>query len=99
MFVLGDVSCEWVYDGTYVWIVQLNQLKHASYKNVIVEGNPEKYISFDVSSGLEALRKLVLEIQGNNIGIKLIGNVGITSHFGDVLRQHDIPSFIENVPA
>ena len=97
--VLGDVSCEWVYDGTYVWIVQLNQLRHASSKNVLVEGNPEKYISFDVSIGLEALRKLALEIQGKNIGIKLIGNVGVTSHFGDVLRQHDIPSYIENVPA
>ena len=29
-----------------------------------------------------------------NIGIELIGDVGICSHFGDVLRQDNIPSYI-----
>ncbi|MBZ2174074.1 hypothetical protein K8M07_02230 [Schnuerera sp. xch1] len=89
---LGKVSIEWVYDGKYVWIVQLNQLKSSGRKNVIVKGNPEKYIKFDVKNGLDALRKIIWDIKGKNIGIELIGNIGITSHFGDLLRLANIPS-------
>ena len=56
-----------------------------------------KYLDFDVKNGLGELRKLINEIEGKNIGIRLLGNVGITSHFGDVLRQFNIPSYIENI--
>ena len=95
--ILGDVSVEWVYDGAGVWIVQMNQLKHISRGNIIVKGEPVKYLDFDVKNGLSELRKLINEIEGKNIGIRLLGNVGITSHFGDVLRQFNIPSYIENI--
>lgn len=91
---LGNVSIEWVYDGKNVWIVQLNQLKNKIIKDIIVEGNPEKYIKFDVREGLNKLRDLITEIRNKNIGIELIGNIGITSHFGDLLRQSNIPSRI-----
>lgn len=95
--ILGDVSVEWVYDGAGVWIVQINQLKHISKGNVIVKGEPVKYLDFNVKDGLIELRNLIKEIEGKNIGIRLLGNVGITSHFGDVLRQFNIPSYIENI--
>ena len=91
---LGNVSIEWVYDGKNVWIVQLNQLKNKIIKDIIVEGNPEKYIKFDVREGLNKLRDLITEIRNKNMGIELIGNIGITSHFGDLLRQSNIPSRI-----
>ena len=92
--VLGDISFEWVYDGEQIWVVQLNQLKNSSSKpNVIVDGDVSNYIAFDTNRGLEELRN-VIGSMNQNAGIKLIGNVGITSHFGDLLRQNQIPSII-----
>lgn len=91
-YLLGDVSIEWVYDGKKVWVVQLNQIKTSGYNNIIVDGNPKYYRIFDVKEGLESLRKLIWEIKDDNIGISLKGNIGITSHFGDLLRQKNIPS-------
>ena len=96
---LGEVSIEWVYDGKNVWVVQLNQLKVSGNKNVIVEGNPEYYMEFNVKDGLDKLRRVISDLKGKNIGIELIGNIGITSHFGDLLRLSNIPSklrYIEN---
>ena len=89
---LGNVSIEWVYDGKDVWIVQMNQLKISSKKNIIVEGNPVEYIEYDVKKGLEGLRNVISDIEGKNIGIELVGNIGITSHFGDLFRLSAIPS-------
>lgn len=89
---IGEVSIEWVYDGKQVWVVQLNQLKVSGNKNVIVKGNPLYYKDFDVSNGLDELRELITNLEGKDIGIQLIGNIGITSHFGDLLRLSNIPS-------
>ncbi len=95
--LLGDVSIEWVYDNKKIWIVQLNQLKNNGSGNIIVPGIPSVYERFNVKNGLEALRDRIKVIQNKNIGIELIGNVGITSHFGDLLRQSNIPSKIINI--
>lgn len=92
--LLGDVSIEWVYDGNEIWIVQLNQLKNSGSGNIIVHGNPLYYEQFNVKQGLESLRDTIKSLQDKNIGIELVGNVGITSHFGDLLRQANIPSRI-----
>ena len=90
--LLGEVSIEWVYDGNDIWIVQLNQIKLSGNKDIIVDGNPKEYIEFNVNLGLEKLRSLIKEIQNNDVGIELIGNIGVTSHFGDLLRIANIPS-------
>lgn len=96
--ILGDISFEWVYDGTQIWVVQLNQLKNSSSKpNIIVDGNVSRYIEFNTDRGLEELRDL-LKTLNKDCGIKLVGNVGITSHFGDLLRQNQIPSFVVKIP-
>lgn len=97
--IIGDVSIEWVYDGKDVWIVQLNQLmakKHNLDGNIIVKGNPLYYEKFFVTDGLGDLRKKIELLKGKNVGIELIGNVGITSHFGDLLRLSNIPSLLRN---
>jgi len=96
---LGDVSIEWVYDGTNVWVVQLNKLKNSNNqksnnRRVIVDGNPKYYEKVFVSDGLDSLREKINLYKNINIGIELIGNVGITSHFGDLLRLNNIPSFL-----
>ena len=93
---LGPVSIEWVYDGKEIWIVQLNQIKNVSDGTVIVEGKVCSYEKFYVSEGLESLRNKIKNLKSNT-GIELIGNVGISSHFGDVLRQAKIPSFITKI--
>lgn len=92
--ILGEVSIEWVFDGTQIWIVQLNQLEAAGGGTTIVLGNPISYDKFFVSDGLEQLRDKINEIKDKNIGIELMGDVGICSHFGDILRQSRVPSFI-----
>jgi hypothetical protein len=96
---LGDISIEWVYDGTTVWVVQLNQLRvnNISGKNdkrIIVDGNPSNYEKVFVKDGLDNLREKINLYKENNIGIELIGNVGITSHFGDILRLANVPSIL-----
>ncbi len=96
--ITGEVSIEWVFDGKEVWVVQLNQFKNVGIGNTIVSGTVDSYIQFPVENGLEELRDIIKTIQNKNIGIELIGNVGITSHFGDLLRQSNIPSkIIKNI--
>ena len=93
--LLGDFTVEWVYDGNKIWIVQLNQLKEGSLKrNVIVDGDKVEYIDFYAKEGLNKLRDFIKNIDNKKQGIKIIGEVGVTSHFGDLLRLYGIPSYI-----
>lgn len=92
---LGPVRMEWVADSKRVWIVQLHSGATKSSGRTIYPGHVLSYHRFEVEQGLEELRKLVSTIQGKGEGIVLVGNVGITSHFGDVLRRAEIPSRIE----
>jgi hypothetical protein len=93
---LGPVRVEWVHDGKKVWVVQLHRGSTPSRGAVIYPGAPTVEHRFPVERGLEALRHLVQELQGTTEGIVLIGLVGVTSHFGDVLRAGRIPSRIES---
>lgn len=92
--ILGNISIEWVYDGEIIWIVQMNQIKSKINQSVIVEGKPDYYEKFYKKDGLDNLRKLVRKLETTNIGIELIGDVGVCSHFGDLLRIANIPSFL-----
>jgi hypothetical protein len=91
---LGPVRLEWVHDGYRLWIVQLHVGKSESYNTVIYPGSPDNFVEFNVNKGLEELRALVKYIQKKGNGIVLIGDVGVTSHFGDLLRRNKIPSII-----
>lgn len=92
---LGAVRFEWVMDRDTVWIVQLHRGLTKSHDRMIYPGKPKSVVRFAVADGLEALRALTDEVRGKDIGIVLVGEVGITSHLGDVLRQAQIPSWIE----
>jgi len=63
--------------------------------NVIYPGEPECFEIFEVSRGLEALRAFIEHVKRDHMGIILKGDVGITSHFGDLLRRNEIPSRLE----
>lgn len=96
--VLGPVRLEWVADTHAVWVVQCHRGATETTGRVIVPGAPVRYRDFDVSAGLEALRALVAEVAGTDEGIALLGDVGVTSHFGDVLRKARVPSVIVPAP-
>lgn len=94
----GPVRFEWCYDKTgSVWIVQFHVGQSKSVGNVIYPGEPKHFEVFAVSSGLEALRPLAVRAGEEGFGIILQGNVGITSHFGDLLRRNQIPSRLERI--
>ncbi|MDX0457991.1 hypothetical protein GOC90_31845 [Sinorhizobium medicae] len=94
--VMGPVRLEWVYDGTRVWIVQLHRGASISDGDIIVPGDPETWVTFDVSKGLEALRTLVTSLKPDT-GISLDRRVGLTSHLADVLRKAAVPARV-NTP-
>jgi hypothetical protein len=93
---VGPIRFEWVADHSHIWIVQFHRGASPSAGRVIYPGEPSRYWRFDVEQGLEALRALVQKIEGTAEGVVLVGDVGVTSHFGDVLRRAQIPSYIEN---
>jgi hypothetical protein len=92
---LGPARFEWVDDGSTVWIVQLHSGASVSLGRTIVPGTPKRFRRFEVEGGLERLRALISEVQGSGDGIALVGFVGVTSHFGDVLRRAGVPSRLE----
>ena len=93
---LGPVRCEWVHDGDTVWVVQLHKGASTSQGRVIVPGQSAHDHRFDVTRGIDALRALIERVKGTRDGIVLVGHVGVTSHFGDLLRHARIPSRLED---
>jgi hypothetical protein len=89
--VLGPVRFEWVYDeeGQLAWLVQLHKGATSSTDRFLVPGSPAHWIPFKTDEGLEALRNLVENMSGET-GLMLEGNVGVTSHFADILRKAGI---------
>lgn len=92
---LGPVRFEWVYDGTQVWVVQLHRGESISAGETIVPGDESTaYIPYQTETGIDGLRALIANhLPGT--GITLVGNVGISSHMGDLLRKANIPSRIQ----
>lgn len=94
--VFGPVRFEWVLDKDTTWILQLYRGKSQTSGRVIYPGEVNRYRHFDVSEGLESFRKLVAEVaEKADEGIILEGRVGVTSHFGDLLRRARVPSRIQ----
>lgn len=93
--VLGPVRFEWVHDGRQVWVVQLHRGPSATQGRVIYPGEAERWHRFPVADGIAPLRGLIGAVAGTGDGIVLVGRVGVTSHFGDLLRRARIPSRIE----
>jgi len=93
--ILGPVKLEWVYDGKEVWIIQMHkgQVGH-NEKDVIVKGTKDqKYEQYTLDpNDLESFRIKVEEAKSQNIGLEVMGNFGLTSHVGDILRKAQVPS-------
>jgi hypothetical protein len=94
---LGPVEMEWVYDGQMAWVIQISKSVKSPVGDTIFHGKPKIFHRFEVGKGLESLRDLVSRLKGSSEGIILVGDIGITSHFGDILRKAKIPSRIERL--
>ena len=99
---MGPFSLEWVFDehrsdSGVLWVVQLHTGESQSDGDVIYPGEPVDGLWWDlnVSEGLEALRGMIPDAKKAGAGIILIGNVGITSHWGQLLKKGKVPSQIK----
>ena len=93
--ILGPVRMEWAYDGSIFWVLQMHRGFTQSRGRVIFPGDASRFHELPVEDGIAALRKLVDAVEGTGEGIVLVGNVGVTSHLGDILRRAGIPSRVE----
>ena len=99
---IGSARAEWAFDGSHLWILQVQPEEILSEGMTIVPGSPQREVEFDVDEGLNGLRELVSLLIDKNVGLKLTGRIGVTSHIADVLRRHKIPSRMvpkESVPS
>src|SRR5262249_4665256 len=95
---LGPVRMEWVYDTNgFTWIVQLHRGITTSQGSIIHKGEAVNYERYDAIKGIYQLRALIAAVRGTGKGIILVGNVGVTSHLGDLLRKAQIPSYLERI--
>jgi hypothetical protein len=90
---LGPVRLEWVHDGTRAWVAQMHLSAQWYSPNVINPGEPQSgWSEFDAADGLEALAETIAQAQRGGRGVLVSGNVGVTSHVGDLLRKAGIPA-------
>jgi hypothetical protein len=96
---LGPVRFEWAHDGARSWVLQLHRGIGLAAGRVVFPGDAGRFHTLETARGIDALRELIARIEGKGEGIVLVGHVGVTSHFGDLLRRARIPSRIEEPAA
>jgi len=88
---LGPVRFEWAHDGDQCWVLQLQLATVAASATTISPGTPARWHRFDPAQGLDRLRDLIATVPAGE-GVELTGEVGVTSHAGDLLRRAGIPA-------
>jgi hypothetical protein len=94
---LGPVRFEWAFDGSTAWLIQLHPGATQSQHDVIVPGQATRWVSFNVTEGLSALRNFVHQMAPDE-GLTLVGDVGLTSHVADVVRKAGVPTRLASRP-
>jgi hypothetical protein len=88
--VVGPAGIEWVFDGSTVWVVQLN-IADSQKRKVTIDKNIE-WEKFQFSKGkLEDFRRRVMELRGTGKGIIIIGDVSPLSHLGEIAENQGVP--------
>jgi hypothetical protein len=90
---LGPVRFEWVHDGKRAWIVQLHCGATESSGSTLVPGQPEYWVEFEIEKGIDALRRCLSHLP-LDVGVTLIGSMGLTSHLADLVRKSKRPAKI-----
>jgi hypothetical protein len=92
---LGAVRLEWVHDGQRAWVVQMHRQTDPVALGVFFPGKPENgWLDFRPEDGLQKLPELLDRASKHGFGIRISGNVGVTSHVGDLIRRARIPSVV-----
>jgi hypothetical protein len=92
---LGPVRLEWVFGEDHLWVVQLHQGGTETSGRTIYPGAAKHEVRFSADQGLDVLRELIASLRGTQSGIVVVGDIGVTSHIGDILRRARVPSRIE----
>lgn len=93
---LGPVRVEFAHDGQQAWVVQLHLAAQRYRSGVISPGNPDAgWIDFHPDAGLDRLSQLIEQAAATRRGIRVIGQVGLTSHVGDLLRKSRVPAQLQ----
>jgi hypothetical protein len=90
---LGPARFEWVHDGERVWVVQLHKGGTSSAAATLVPGDAPEWAVFRASDGLEALRSFIARLPAG-VGIRIEGEIGLTSHIADLVRKAKRPARI-----
>lgn len=90
---IGAARFEWVHDGERVWIVQLHKGGTKSVSATLVPGDAAEWVVFKASHGLDELRQFLSGLP-DDVGVRIEGEVGLTSHIADLLRKSKRPSKI-----
>jgi hypothetical protein len=90
---LGPIRFEWVHDGQKAWIVQLHRGGTQSAAATLVPGSASRWEVFETARGLEELRRFLNSLP-DDVGVTIEGEIGLTSHFADLLRKANRPSRI-----
>lgn len=90
---IGAVRFEWVHDGERVWIVQLHSGGTNSAAATLVPGEAAEWVVFNASQGLDELRHFLAGLPPD-VGVRIEGEIGLTSHFADLLRKTKRPARI-----
>jgi hypothetical protein len=88
---LGPVRFEWAHDGDQAWVLQLHLATVTASATTVSPGTPARWHRFDPAQGLDRLRDLIARVPAGE-GVELTGDVGVTSHAGDLLRRAAVPS-------
>jgi hypothetical protein len=90
---IGAVRFEWVHDGKRVWILQLHRGGTNSAAATLVPGEAAEWAVFKASRGLNELRHFLAGLPAD-VGVRIEGEIGLTSHFADLLRKTKRPARI-----
>lgn len=86
---------EWAHDGQRAWVLQLHKGQSESSGRIIYPGTAPEWLDFKPEDGLAALRRIVADAIKTQSGVRVVGNVGLSSHICDVLRKAKVPSLME----
>lgn len=94
--VLGPVRMEFAHDSRQAWIIQLHLAPQGHQSSVLSPGEPDAgWIDFDPATGLDQLHQLIQYATTTGHGIQVVGQVGLTSHVGDLLRKAQVPARLQ----
>ncbi|MFM7345119.1 MAG: hypothetical protein ACKO1J_07115, partial [Tagaea sp.] len=89
--VFGPVEFEWAFDGAKVWVLQLHLGKAAGVGDVLVPGEPARWIEIAAGTSLDGFRQVASGLAPDQ-GILVRGRIGLTSHKADLLRRAGRPA-------